>query len=212
MRNHKTGCGRCSRNVCCCPRPAVTSSCICPPGPPGPPGLPGSNGVAGPPGPTGATGATGATGPVGPAGPSALGLTTGLLAFSGTVAIPAIVGGNIYTLPDRGHGTVLPVGELIVYPVARDVILRDISARSEQALSINQGVLIEVLVNGLVVPGGSINLTNSPAPDTGTSLFAAPVLVTPADSYSVRVTTNASAIDQDNLIDLTVSIGLQPAP
>ena len=52
MRNHKTGCGRCSRKVCCCPRPAA-SSCICPPGPPGPSGLPGSDGVAGPPGPPG---------------------------------------------------------------------------------------------------------------------------------------------------------------
>ena len=47
MRNHKTGCGRCSRKVCCCPRTPVTSSCICPPGPQGP---------AGPTGPAGSNG------------------------------------------------------------------------------------------------------------------------------------------------------------
>ena len=43
MRNHKTGCGRCSRKVCCCPRPVT--SCLCPPGPAGPPGPPGSAGA-----------------------------------------------------------------------------------------------------------------------------------------------------------------------
>ena len=48
MRNHKTGCGRCSRNICCCPRTPAVTSCICPPGPPGPPGLPGSDGLPGP--------------------------------------------------------------------------------------------------------------------------------------------------------------------
>ena len=59
MRNHKTGCGRCDRRACCCPRP--TSSCICPPGPPGPPGLPGSNGAAGPLGPPGPQGPPGSS-------------------------------------------------------------------------------------------------------------------------------------------------------
>ena len=52
MRNHKTGCGRCHRKVCCCQRP-VTTSCICPPGPPGP------EGPQGPPGSTGAQGPAG---------------------------------------------------------------------------------------------------------------------------------------------------------
>ena len=51
MRNHKTGCGRCHRKVCCCPRT------------PGPPGPPGSNGTAGPPGPPGLPGSTGPAGP-----------------------------------------------------------------------------------------------------------------------------------------------------
>ena len=69
MRNHKTGCGRCHRSACCCPRP--TSSCICPPGPPGPPGLPGSNGVLGPQGPVGLPGSDGPVGPQGPPGSSA---------------------------------------------------------------------------------------------------------------------------------------------
>ena len=81
MRNSKTGCSRCRRNVCCCPR--AVASCLCPPGPAGPQGLPGvagppgplgppglvgSNGTAGPPGLPGSDGSDGAVGPPGPAG------------------------------------------------------------------------------------------------------------------------------------------------
>ena len=57
MRNSKSGCSRCRRNVCCCPRPV--SSCICPPGPPGPPGPSGQQGVPGAQGPEGPPGSTG---------------------------------------------------------------------------------------------------------------------------------------------------------
>ena len=60
MRNHKTGCGRCSRKVCCCPRPVT--SCLCPPGPPGPPGPTGTAGAAGPSGLPGSDGASGLPG------------------------------------------------------------------------------------------------------------------------------------------------------
>ena len=72
MRNHKTGCGRCRRDICCCPR--NRNSCLCPPGPagpPGPPGPPGSEGIvgpAGPPGPAGLPGSDGAAGLPGPPG------------------------------------------------------------------------------------------------------------------------------------------------
>ena len=63
MRNSKTGCSRCRRNICCCPR--AVASCLCPPGPAGPQGLPG---VAGPPGPLGPPGLVGSNGPAGPSG------------------------------------------------------------------------------------------------------------------------------------------------
>ena len=57
MRNQKTGCGRCHRNVCCCPGATGAT------GADGMPGSVGATGASGAPGPAdGATGATGADG------------------------------------------------------------------------------------------------------------------------------------------------------
>ena len=91
MRNHKTGCGRCHRNICCC--------CPLPPGPPGPPG---SNGAPGP------------QGPQGPPGSNASPATdTASLAFSG------IITDNLTNyLANSGNApAVPPVGEPFSYPL-----------------------------------------------------------------------------------------------
>ena len=112
MRNHGTGCGRCRRKLCCCPRTA--SSCICPPGPPGPPGLPGSDGIVGPPGPQGLPGSTGATGPAGPIGLLDFAMFYGLTAGTGnagptdyaaTVAVRTAAGTGRVPFPRDGATT-----------------------------------------------------------------------------------------------------------
>ena len=93
MRNHKTGCGRCHRNVCCCPRRPVATSCICPPGPQGPPGPPGSNATPGSGG--------------------------GLLKFSGSILTTG-TGLLVSYLADTGVGTAPPLLLPVEYQMAVD--------------------------------------------------------------------------------------------
>ena len=96
MRNHKTGCGRCHRKVCCCPRPAT--SCLCPPGPPGP---------QGPPGPPGSNGST----LVGSA----------LYKWSGTSASPTPEEGDTPAEhSDSGDGSLTDGAPRIEYPIVGD--------------------------------------------------------------------------------------------
>ena len=94
MRNHKTGCNRCSRKVCCCPRPA--SSCICPPGPPGP------------------------QGPAGPAGSDASPtLTAALYKWSG---LSAGIASTPAQHSDNGDDNIIGATR-IEYPVVGDQVL-----------------------------------------------------------------------------------------
>ena len=129
MRNHKTGCGRCHRNICCCPRPAT--SCICPPGPPGPPGLPGSNGDPGPQGPTGFPGSDGAQGPQGIPGSDN---ASSFLKFSGRAESGDTPESNIVTsLADAGFDFTFAHNTADThqpyYPLTRDVELLAFAAR-----------------------------------------------------------------------------------
>ena len=107
MRNHKSGCDRCHRNVCCCPR-SVASSCLCPPGPPGPSGPDGSTGATGATG-AGATGATGATG-VGTAGATgATGVGSGgaNVVYTSVTESPALWPAQVATTTSNVFSTLL---------------------------------------------------------------------------------------------------------
>lgn len=163
MRQHGSGCDRCRRKLCCCPR--AVSSCVCPPGPPGPPGL------AGPPGPAGSTG------PAGPAGsPSAAILaykfsgsaddsTTFYLADTATggaeLAFPVRypVGDDYDVLQfstrlsatDAGGGATITV----------ELVKRTNNAGAAIVLATSTYVIppatsIDVVQNGIIVPGANV--------------------------------------------------------
>lgn len=114
---HST-CSNCRRRTCCCPSPARSNSCLCPPGPPGPPGLPGSDGL---PGVAGLPGPAGPPGPPGPAAAQAFinatddGLTvpTGSpIPFDGPVLASGITNtAGVFTLPLAGTYSVVITAE-----------------------------------------------------------------------------------------------------
>ena len=181
MRNHKTGCGRCSRKVCCCPRPSVATSCICPPGPPGP---------AGPAGPAGSNGTT----------PLSAG---GLLKFSG-IAVASEAAGLVAYLADSGFLQVpalAPILDPIEYPIAADRTLVNLSAAaSGPALLPGQTLDVEVLVDGSPV----LTVTLTTIGIVETALGTVDVII--GQRVSLRVT--ASGIFAAT-IGLAASVGLE---
>lgn len=162
MRNHKTGCGRCSRKVCCCPR--TPTSCICPPGPPGP---------AGPPGPPGSDATPGAGG-------------GGLLKFSGTVAVGTI-GVESY-LADGGLivGTFLEPLEYIS-PVDRILENLTVNVLASQATFGGPGTLtFDLLIDGVVALSV---VATGPGPQ---SVAFGTVVVLTGQTIALRATSSAA--------------------
>lgn len=203
MRNHKTGCDRCHRKVCCCPR---TVSCICPPGPPGPvgpAGSTGSTGPAGPPGSTGPAGPAGSTGPAGPIGTNA----TGLLAFSGQVNTPDTIGQNVFGLADGGVG-IIPVVGLNTKPVARDTILRDLAVLSAGGLQPNNTVRVALRIDGIEVAALIFNSITAPGPNTTLTFPFGPLEVPAGSLYELRVEATSSVADAGSTYFLTATVGI----
>lgn len=168
----------------------------------------GESGARGRTGSTGSTGSTGATGATGTSGTE----TTGLLKFSGSVTIPDVGGViNEYTLPDRGVGSSLTIGENVIYPVGRAAVLRGFTVRLGQSLGTFQVIRASLEVNGTEVAFAIFNLATSPSPGSIQNDPFGPVSVTPTDVYRLRVQAIAEADGVTDLIDVTASVGLAAA-
>ena len=192
-RDNTTACG-CGKPNCgggCRPRQIAGST-----------GATGATGTTGTAGTTGATGATGATGPTSP-----IGTTTGLLAFSGQVNTPAIVGQNVFGLADMGVGIVPTVG-LNTKPVARDIIFQDLSVMSANALQADNTVRVAFRIDGLEVAAVVFNSLSAPLPNTILDFPFGPLPVPAGSQYDLRVEATSSALDADNVYFLTSTVGI----
>lgn len=196
--HHKNGCGRCWRDICCCP-PRNRSSCLCPPGPPGPPGLPGSDGppgfpgsdgIAGPPGPPGPPGLPGSDGPPGlpgsdgPPGPEGpAGGAFAPLKWSGNVTG---VGTNY--LADAGVLTPAPSTQNL-YPSAVAGTLTAFATNLRGTIAAGERVILNLLVQGLPVA----SITYAPT-ELGYKQVAVAAPVVPGDTIDVEVDSTAAAL------------------
>ena len=212
MRNHKTVCGRCHRNLCCCPRTAPVSSCICPPGPTGPQGLPGVAGPTGPVGPrgltgevgaagaAGATGAAGAVGATGPQGPTADGEIwiplAGLLA-AGTVGVVNMS----FAVGTADVNSLVMGAEPVPVMVPRTATVTRVAARISRVLQ--PGEFITLFVRAFP-EGTSFNVFPAFSSATPTTRnIAAPFVMTVSEYFTVE------AAHVDILEDVYISVTVQ---
>ena len=173
MRNHKTGCGRCHRNVCCCPRTPVTSSCICPPGPPGP---------AGPAGPPGSDGST-----IFPT------LSTALYKWSGLSANPASTPAEH---SDSGDEFTLGPTPRIEYPVVGDQTLDVFRVNLLEALSGEDNDLTFTLYHrvggaGSFIPIASVSYATG---GSGQQSDVGPFVLADGDTIALESTASGAAV------------------
>lgn len=167
MRNHKSGCGRCNRHVCCCPPKRVVSSCICPPGPPGPPGLPGSTG---PQGPRGLPGLPGSNAPFGST--DSIEKWTGTLGLAAGLEVPVPVLGTelgiaTYLADDLSGGYGVTVGAVFIPLLPISGVAQDLLTVAPNYPSTPDGIAFDALtVNFTTSIGAAITLPS------GTQLVA----------------------------------------
>lgn len=151
----------------------------------------------------GKRGHRGEQGEPGPIGPSGLGLG-GLLKFSGVV--DASVEGTIVSyLADTGVG----VGDVSVitvapdYPVAIVRNLVNLATNVLEAISINGTLTIELLKNGVAVPGFVITYTGGQSGIK--TVTAGPVAFAIGDTFDLRLTASFLAVG----VDVTATVGVQ---
>ena len=179
MNRHKTGCNRCHKSRCCCPRVRSVSSCVCPPGPQGP---------AGPQGPEGASGAQGLPGVGHP-----------VLAFSGLINAAA----NTTTYFANGGRDVAADLDPHAYPVDEAFTLETIAANVDTALPDDAVVVVSLMRNG--APTG-ISVTYEEG-DSGilVSSNGAPVEYLPGDTYGLTATVTGAALTAGTSLLATAS-------
>lgn len=126
----------------------------------------------------------------------------GLLKFSGRAQVPTSTGTVVTYLADQGVASVLSSTVAPAYPLARARRIRNLAVNVLTPLTAGS-LLVEVLKNGVLVPGFSASYGGT-NPASGVQVISAgPSSFAPGDRLDVRV----SVTDFTTPVDLSATIG-----